>query len=93
MKIAYEYNMLNVQQASKLGLEPSSLSAASGCAVTAYDGEEPIGFGFVCANQEADYCIHVLPAYAGRQIDVNIRKLLKAGSGKGQWRKANSLCV
>lgn len=82
MKIAYEYSLPNDTQLKRLGLDASSLMEIAGCAVTAYDGEEAIGFGFMqkeCSTP--DNCrILVMPAYDARQIDRNIMKLLKARS-------------
>lgn len=93
MKIAYEYSTPSTEQLTRLGLETALLQVESGCAVTAYDGDEPIGFGFVQAGAECggECCIQVHPAYGQRQIDANIRKLLQAGSGRLQGM--NKVCV
>ncbi|KIL38039.1 hypothetical protein SD70_28970 [Gordoniibacillus kamchatkensis] len=93
MKIAYEYSVPSSEQLTRLGLDTALLQAGSGCAVTAYDGDEPIGFGFVQegAEPEDGCCIQVHPAYAQRQIDVNIRKLL--GVRSRQPHSLNKICV
>lgn len=83
MKIAYEYSVPTPQLLTRLGLDDSAMFEKPSCAVTAYDGEELIGFGFMQEEcKVAGECrIQVLPAYGERQIDRNIMKLLKARSG------------
>jgi hypothetical protein len=80
--IAYEYSIPSTEQLTRLGLDTSLLQAGTGCAVTAWDGDEPIGFGYVQdgAERGGECRIQVHPAYGQRQIDVNIRKLLHARS-------------
>jgi hypothetical protein len=79
MKIAYEYSLPSTELLARLGVESGSLLGVHGLAVTAFDGEEPIGFGYVRALEAetaGDCCISVHPAYQEREIDANIRKLL-----------------
>jgi hypothetical protein len=96
MKIAYEYSFPNSQVLMQLGSDDFGLLDTASCAVIAYDGEEPVGFGFMhkeCNEPEA--CrIRVLPAYGERQIDRNIKKLLQARSGRNARIGAGeTLCV
>jgi hypothetical protein len=84
MNIAYEYSLPSTELLSRFGVDGGSAHAAQGLAVTAFDGEEPIGFGYVHAPEAdtAGCCICVHPAYRAREIDANIRKLLGARSPK-----------
>jgi hypothetical protein len=87
VKIAYEYSLPTTELLARLGVESGSTLGTQGLAVTAFDGEEPIGFGYVRAPEAeatGDCCISVHPAYREREIDANIRKLLCVRSRKPQ---------
>lgn len=96
MKIAYEYSIPNPQLLTRLGLGNSDIPEAVSFVVTAYDGEEPIGIGFMqqeCSTP-GECRIQVLPAYGERQIDRNILKLLQARSGRTARQGAGeTMCV
>ncbi|MFC0211474.1 hypothetical protein ACFFK0_03255 [Paenibacillus chartarius] len=86
MIIAYEYSTPTNEQMTRLGWPAGHIQQSiSDVSVVAYDGEEPVGFGYVTATDgtgASSCCIQVHPDYAARQIDANIRKLLLVRSMK-----------